>query len=151
MSKKKSKHEKPRSSLSREVQASLIRLLAIWQKLLGLSDWKIEVQLVKKKALGSDDGYTAHAKVFPDPQSQQAVVLIVRPEDFEPGDIEGAYNPEFLLVHELLHLPLELFSDRTIDNGDYYDGKGMFREQFINRMAGLLIELSKGQKEDSNA
>ena len=146
MSKKKSKHEKPRSSLSQEVQASLTRLLAIWKKLLGLSDWRIEVRLVKKKALGSDDGYTAHAKVFPDPQSQQAVVLIVRPEDFEPGDIDGTYNPEFLLVHELLHLPLELFSDRAIDNEDYYDGKGMFSEQFINRIAGLLIELSKGQK-----
>ena len=125
--------------------------MEIWKPLLGLSDWNISVRLVSRKAWKkSSDGSFANGQCHADVHSQTAELWIIEPDDYIPEYNEQKYNPEYLLLHELIHIPLEYFSGRDFDCSEYYDSRNIMREQFINRMARTLLTLSKGGETRAN-
>lgn len=131
-----------------ELQKSLTNLAKFWSKVLGLADWRIKVEIIDRKDCKKEkDHAMVNGIVFPELHERTATVCVINPEDYEPGDSGFAYDPEKILLHEILHIPLEYFSGRDFDCEDYYDPKNIMREQFINQMASVLVGLTQDKKE----
>lgn len=88
-----------------------------------------------------ENGDCANGCCFADIHSQTADLWIIDKEGYVPEYNEQQYSPEYLLLHEMLHIPLAYFSGEDFDSSDYYSLKNIKREQFINRMARTLLGL----------
>jgi hypothetical protein len=69
-----------------------------WQQLLRLSDWDVELHIVKGYL-----GPQTYASVESDPRSKTAKISLIDPRDWEPESLTGD-AVEDTLIHELLHL-----------------------------------------------
>ncbi len=107
-------------------RALLERRLRYWQKRLKLQEWDIKLHVVPPHASDSD----AHSDI--DEYHARVVVTLVDPEHLHKAAV--AYrDPEFLLVHELLHVRLE-------PSGVKEDTKEhVAQERGINAIAAALL------------
>lgn len=116
--------------------SDLNSLAKLWAHWLRLSDWKLSVFLDTEGTLEEDE----YAHVRHDYKAGTAVIKICTEETYEEiscgDDCQPPYDPERLLVHELLHLRFA---------GVKYEDAGM-QERFergLNVVAEALVFLKR--------
>lgn len=113
-------------------QRELERLVRKWQPRLGLRDWTIKVELVRHYrheayAYGSVDHFAP---------KRTAEIKVVHPRDQQPDDhnVElGHFDPEVVVVHELLHVALWAY--RGASNGS---ARYAAQEQAVHQLSLVL-------------
>lgn len=83
----------------RNLQKSLERMLAKWQKILRLQDWDIELIVTDHNEVGHGNVGTCD----PDVLERSAVIMLLRPDQL-PKDLATSEYIEGIIVHELLHI-----------------------------------------------
>jgi hypothetical protein len=109
--------------------------LSVWQKKLNLSDWKIEVLIVrttelKPKTLGN---------IHWDGEKKTAVIRVLDPADYKLPLHAMLDDMEFTVVHELIHLELSPVLAPLQRN----DANRMEEEHAVNHMAQALLDLER--------
>lgn len=107
------------------LHAQLERQLKSWQKRLGMEDWNISVQVVRKSVLDKNTWGNAEW----DFDKKMAIINVLDPQDYNLKGTELRLDMECTIVHELVHIqvaPLE-----AKDNG--------VREEVVNRIMTALI------------
>ena len=111
--------------------------LYLWQKRLGLEDWKITVSLVR----ASDLRPKTLGNIHWDLDKKTALVHVLDPADYKLPFNDMLKDMEFTVVHELIHLELApVLSDlqRT-------DANRRTEEHSVNRMAEALLQLERNK------
>ena len=106
----------------------LIQECRRWQWLLGLSHWLIDVKTVRGVEIGDNCGQNDYSQV-----DETSLIRIKLPEDYH-GYFE--YDMEAVLVHELLHLLLDVV----------IDSRNVCYEQVLSRLSRVLVGLKREQK-----
>lgn len=106
--------------------------LSLWRRRLNLTDWDITVAIVPMSDLIDED---AERQVEFCLLKKQADIKLITPEEY-PKDALRDYDMEVLLVHELLHISMVLFSPNS-------GVKAVALEQSINAIASALFSLSR--------
>lgn len=110
------------------------RLLKFWQQTLGLRDWKIKLEWCPAKKLGPHcDGQVAM-----EINCRHAEVLICRTDNQHP-DWVVEYDPEAILVQELLHLHTYFLGVKMGDEAEEAE------EQFLEALTGAFIGIRRGE------
>lgn len=91
-------------------EATLTALLTKWQLLLRMQDWRIRASF--SDSIPEDDsGHVVHAA-----ESQTAEIFIVSAEGYEQRThAVTEYDPEQILVHELLHCKFHFLDTEKSD------------------------------------
>jgi hypothetical protein len=116
-------------------------LCKLWQKRLRLQDWRIDVRLVDSGELGNSEG---GCRAFRD--DKLAIIKVLKPDAVDRTDdyfkaFPETYSVERILVHELLHIPLE-----GILNPDANDHEKVAEEQAVNQITNALVEAYSGER-----
>lgn len=112
----------------------LVVFLEKWQKIMHLQDWDISIRLARPFEIGPDRG----GEVTRVEAKKVAVVSVLNPADFDPGKII-THDPEYTVVHELVHLHFSLIDD--------FDGvKDTLYEQAVHLLAKSLISLDRSSQ-----
>ena len=110
----------------------LVKICRKWQNCLGLQQWDIQLRVCRKKEM-----YTGgDAEVLHKPNILSAVIQILDPQDYEDAFI--AQNIEQSIIHELLHIPLNMFckpEDGSVES--------VLMEQHIESLSRALLYLDK--------
>ena len=72
----------------------------IWQKRLGLEEWRIDVQVVRQKKLDRNSWGTAEW----DPANKTGLISVLDPRDYNLKGSELKLDMECTIVHELIHI-----------------------------------------------
>ena len=96
-----------------------------WQELLGLSHWLIDVKTVRGVEIGGKCGQNDYSQA-----DETSLIRIKAPEDYH-GYFE--YDMEAVLVHELLHLLLDVV----------IDSRNVSYEQVLSRLSRILVKLKR--------
>lgn len=85
--------------------SKLVRVCEAWQRELNLRDWAITIGYVSKDQIDAD---VHGASILISAEHRMADICILHPRDV-PDD--KTTDTETSIVHELLHIPIELFFD----------------------------------------
>ena len=113
-------------------QQELEALCAEWQKLLRLQDWRVVVRLVRRYEMDDSDAW---GECDWNLSNKRATIRVLDPQDAKPG---SGYDPESVLVHELVHLHIAPFRPERDSLAE------RLMEQAINCLEGALISLKRG-------
>ena len=102
---------------------------AKWQKILSLKHWSVQVKYEKKHRMAAG----SYAEVFCKTGILSAVIKIMDPMDYDDPYIPQ--NIELSLLHELIHIPLMMFSKP--EEGTTED---VLQEQFLELMSRALLQ-----------
>ncbi len=118
-------------------ELDLRALLVKWQRVLRLQDWDVSARIASQQEVGVG----ANASCNVNRALHHATIRIVSERDFGVPEFPEwrTYDPEVLLVHELLHIPADAFAPGPVDKL-----RAELYEQFIETLAHTLIELSRG-------
>ena len=111
--------------------------LFLWQKRLGLEDWKITVAMARSADLRPKTLGNIHW----DLEKKTALIHVLDPADYKLPFNDMLKDMEFTVVHELIHLELApVLSDlqRT-------DANRRTEEHSVNRMAEALLQLERNK------
>jgi hypothetical protein len=109
----------------------VLKLFREWQRELRLADWNIQFAVRSSLEMGSDHG---RARVYP--LKKCAHIAIRDPQEpLDTSEVEP-YDPEVVIVHELLHCALHAFE------GEIGSTEDLCQEQMIHVQSTLLV----GQK-----
>lgn len=114
------------------IQSKLEALCAQWQKILRLQDWNVTVRLVRRYDMNDSDAW---GECDWNLGQKTATIRVLDPQDVKPTT---PYDPESVLVHELVHLHVAPFRPAS---GSMEE---RLMEQAINCLEGALISLSRG-------
>jgi hypothetical protein len=120
-----------------KTQEQLNEIVQYWQKELRLSDWYIEVRHGNKKEMDGNIGY-----LIPCSQYKCAEILVCKFKNY-PANAYYPYDPDFIVVHELLHLSQLFYTDDRISDERYQD----HLEFSINSTAMLLVKLRRASRD----
>ena len=126
------------------IEEQLRDLAAEWAVRLRLADWDIDVQLDDGMQLEEDE----FARVTYSPSWSKALVLVSSPMRYRlvnaanPGAPE--YDPEVLLVHELLHLCFQGLRKKNPE-------KQRIFERGLTTVAKALVDLKRSLRIRSSA
>ena len=107
------------------LQIHLEKQLRTWQKRLGLENWNISVQVVRKSALDKNTWGNAEW----DSDNRTGVINVLDPQDYNLKGTELKRDMECTIVHELVHIQVS-----PIDSGD-----PEAHEEIVNRIMAALI------------
>lgn len=107
------------------LQVQLEKQLRNWQKRMGLEEWNISVQLVRKSALDKDTWGNAEW----DPDNKSGVISVLDPQDYNLKGTELRRDMECTIVHELVHIQVAPLEARDPDA----------QEQVVNRIMTALL------------
>lgn len=113
-------------------------LLKEWVERLGLQDWRIKLKIDCKESdmiLKDCAGCTEWTE-----SSKTARIEIMSEEEY--GDRITEWDPERILVHELLHLKFSLWDDSRFNDPDFMPDRHM--HQLIDDMARALVCAKRG-------
>jgi hypothetical protein len=107
------------------LQAHLEKQLKTWQKRLGMDDWDLSLQVVRKSALDKDTWGNAEW----DSDSKSGVISVLDPQDYnlKGGDLKR--DMECTIVHELVHIQVS-----PLDSGN-----PEAHEEVVNRIMTALL------------
>jgi hypothetical protein len=107
------------------LQAHLEKQLKTWQKRLGMDDWDLTLQVVRKSALDRDTWGNAEW----DSDSKSGVISVLDPHDYnlKGGDLKR--DMECTIVHELVHIQVS-----PLDSGN-----PEAHEEVVNRIMNALL------------
>ena len=100
----------------------------LWQRVLRLEDWDVEVKVLRGYDLGEDTS----AKINSFPPKKDAVLKLIDPRDHNPN-WRPVDSVEVDIVHELLHLhfgPLSEYGN---------EAKRLAEEQAVNAISRALV------------
>ena len=103
----------------------LDRQMKVWQKRLGLEEWRLSLHVVRQNSLDKHTWGNAEW----DPDTKTASISVLDPRDYNLKGSELKLDMECTIVHELVHIqvsPLQADSDET-------------REDVVNRIMNALL------------
>jgi hypothetical protein len=109
--------------------AGLTKLLKKWQPRLRLEDWNITIRWATAKESEED----WDAKCDPDVAYKSARIVVTKWDEKDKD-----YDAEYLVLHEILHLPMTPFAIAT---GSLQETS---EENLVHILASLLIALDRG-------
>ena len=115
--------------------------VAKWQERLGLQSWKITLKIVQE---GDFDSPNTFACVDRDRQQEVATIKILHPDGYH-WHLKPDYDPEFEIVHELVHLVFPFHPPIGEDE------KEITLELAINKTGKALLELDRRGDETGDA
>jgi len=117
-------------------QDELELLLEYWMCKLGLNNWEICVKFVRSCSMPDELGNVTYVL-----SSKQAVIKILRYEDYKEANYDFEWDMEETLVHEILHLQFAKLSCNNEEDGAEY------REMhsIIEDTARQLVNLKRGE------
>lgn len=118
-------------------ESELYRLLARWQEMLRLQQWKIKIRYARSREMCSDEGNIAWGRCRVNENHLKAEVTVLHPEDYE--DDEGRLEIEATIAHELLHLLM--YPTRRPGSKGPSEAEDIAEEQMINVCADRLVSL----------
>ena len=107
------------------LQAHLQKQLKIWQKRLGLDDWDLSLQVVRKSALDRDTWGNAEW----DSDTKSGVISVLDPQDYNLKGANLKRDMECTIVHELVHIQVS-----PLDSGN-----PEAHEEVVNRIMNALL------------
>jgi hypothetical protein len=107
--------------------------LRVWQERMNLTDWHIQVNLVRPRALEPKTLGNIHW----DTDTKQATIGVLSSYDYKLPFSEMLNDMEFTVVHELVHLDLASMPRS--------DASRRVEEHAVNELAGALLKLAKQQ------
>ena len=107
------------------LQAHLEKQLKTWQKRLGLEEWDLSLQVVRKSALDQDTWGNAEW----DSDSKSGVISVLDPQDYNLKGSELKRDMECTIVHELVHIQVS-----PMDSGN-----PEAHEEVVNRIMTALL------------
>ncbi len=107
------------------LESRLDKQLRAWQKRLGLTDWSLSVQVVRKSALDKDAW--GHAEW--DSKKKTALISVLAPEDYNLTGEELHHDMECTLVHELVHIQIAPLNTKDLRK----------QEEVVNKMMEALV------------
>ncbi len=99
--------------------------LKIWQKRMGLEEWKLDVHVVRQKNLDRNTWGNAEW----DPDSKTGLISVLDPRDYNLRGGELRLDMECTIVHELVHIQVSPLDAR--DEG--------VREDVVNKIMNALM------------
>lgn len=115
----------------RELERASRRILGLWQTLLRLDDWDIELSVVK-----GYEGPGSYAFIRHEERSKVAALFLVDLRDWQPGTV-SVDGLEDTIIHELLHL-------RVRESGYDYDEEK--EEKLVHQLARSFLAISKARR-----
>ena len=117
-------------------EADARRCALYWQKQLRLSDWAVEVLIVRRHALAC--GRVAECVYHL--ESKSAIIRLLDASDHDPASLWAERDQEVGLVHELLHLHVAPFDPqpKTLEQ--------KFSEVMIESVAQALVLINRGHR-----
>ncbi len=116
-------------------QLELEQIVEKWQPRLKLQDWDITAVFVPVNELDTN----ADANVRYDLNHSAALIRILKPEHVElSGPRLHDYDPEYSVLHELVHLRLADISSS--------EESGYLEERAVNAITRALLDLDQGQE-----
>jgi len=109
------------------------KTLQKWQGLMNLSDWDIQVELVRSTTLEPKTLGNIHW----DTNTKQAVIQVLSSYDYPLSFPETLNDMEFTVVHELVHLDLASLPRSKASRGT--------EEHAVNQLANALLNLARKQ------
>ena len=113
----------------------LITLCNKWQERLGLLHWDIGLRICRAEEMPLKN---KRATIEISLETECALISMLDSADYP--DTPFKLDMEVSLVHELLHIPMKYIADpkaRSLED--------IHLEAFIERIARLLVQLSKGE------
>jgi hypothetical protein len=115
----------------------LQQCLDFWRENLGLRDWRISAKLVDSEDAESAGQCCVHH------DDKLALIRIQQPEAHDKTDgwykaFPDHYDPEKMVIHELIHIHFDGLMEDDADDHQYID-----QEQAINALTNALYELSR--------
>ena len=107
------------------LQAHLEKQLRTWQKRLGLGEWNLSVQVVRKDALDKDTWGNAEW----DSENKTGVISVLDPQDYNLRGTDLKRDMECTIVHELVHIQVS-----PLDSGS-----PEAHEDVVNRIMSALL------------
>lgn len=114
------------------VAEGLEEMVPFWQETLRLNDWDLHVGVFRQSAMEEAE---CLGVCMPDQGKKVALIQLCDPEDAD--GVVPAYDPEHILVHEMLHchfLPFDEPDDTP---------KGIAQEQVIDQLARAFVSLRR--------
>jgi hypothetical protein len=88
--------------LTEQARAFAGERLKMWQQRLGLTHWRVSLEVVRASALrGHSIG-----DITPDLATWTATIRLLDPADYQPTEDQMRADVESIVVHELIHLSL---------------------------------------------
>lgn len=109
-------------------ELELKQLCTDWQKILGLSHWRIEAKIVRGVEINNNCGQNDYSLA-----DETSLVRIKVLEDYH-GYFD--YDMESVLVHELLHLLLD----------GVQEIRDIYYEQALSRLSRTLVNLKRSKE-----
>jgi hypothetical protein len=107
------------------LQAHLEKQLRGWQKRLGLDNWDLSLQVVRKSALDHDTWGNAEW----DSETKTGVISVLDPQDYNLKGSDLKRDMECTIVHELVHIQVS-----PLDSGN-----PQAHEEVVNRIMSALL------------
>jgi hypothetical protein len=109
--------------------------LTYWQGVLRIQDWRITLRWATWHELGPK----ADAHVEPSHYQKEALITLLCQEHYDADDwgVRQVWDPERMLLHELLHLVMAAWQPA------YDSPEDLALEQAINHLAGALLDLDR--------
>lgn len=113
-----------------ELKASLDE----WVQILHLEAWEIHTFIRRRRDIPDKqaEGYTSYSF-----ERRMADILLLDPMDYD--DASFAQDMEQTLVHELMHLVLEVLTPENKESLEY-----VMLEQIVDSLATTLVKLKRG-------
>jgi hypothetical protein len=111
--------------------------LWVWQKKLGLQDWKITVVVARASDLKPKTLGNIHWEL----DKKTAVIHVLDPADYKLPFKDMLQDMEFTVVHELIHLDLA----PVLADLQRNDANRREEEHAVNHMADALLTLDRKQ------
>jgi hypothetical protein len=106
--------------------------LALWQKRLRLTDWNIDIRLVRQSELKPKTVGNIHW----DTPRKTATIRVLAVADYKLTNFENILRDmEFTVVHELIHLQLSSLPRSAASRGA--------EERAVNQLTEALLELDR--------
>lgn len=113
---------------------------AYWQKVLRLQDWEIKVEYVREKTMPQAWGTVSKRHIG----HRMATIEVCDPSsfsllDFPDNDVVS--DPEYVLVHELLHI----YTEGILKDHERETTEDIWAEQMADTVARALVKLDRAR------
>lgn len=117
-----------------ELRAACERTCRAWQEVLRLQDWNVDIVIARYHGFEKPGSI---GQIDSDENIKEARLRLLDPRDNKPEWSETFCDLEVAIVHELLHLHMEPFSQREVE------AKAIAEEQAVDLIAWALVKTAR--------
>lgn len=113
--------------------SDLFNRLSMWQRILRLSDWNIDIKLARLPEFVTEnsDGENAYSYL-----RKESLIRVLHPEDYALQGNLFPQNMDETIVHELLHLHFAPFFDHSTGSAE-----NQAQEQVLCILARIIVDM----------